>query len=392
MNDLSYELEILRSLISFNTDANTKKEYKQCADFIENECRALGLKTEIFDAKEEAKDGIPRPSVVARLEKGSNKTIALAMHYDVVPPGSGWKKDPFRLTIEDNFAYGRGVVDDKGCIATTLGVIREARDKIKYNLAIFIVPEEEVGGKYGMGFAVKNFRGNIDEVLVLDASNEYISIGASGVVFGEIRVYGTQGHAGYPFRYRNAAQDLIRLAYHLSDFSKLRSMKISRFKAPPGSPIDRNFGRFSITIIRAGEKENVIPGEAYLRFDMRLIPEEDSELAIEELKSYLSSLSNQLGIKAELSWIEGKGSNYFSDPESESVKKFKEIVEDVYKKKMEIVTELGGNDGRYFSHYSVPIISFGLAREGTRYHGPDEFLDLNDMRNLKEILFRYLTS
>src|SRR5579875_1823145 len=392
MKGLEYELEVLSKLISFNTDAVTKKEYGQCAEYLKHECEKLGFDTRIVDPKEITNDGISRPSVIAKLDIGAKKTVALAMHFDVVPPGVGWTKDPFKLTIEGNVAYGRGVVDDKGNIATALGALREVRDKLNYNVVLFLTPEEEVGGKLGMGYAVQNFEEKIDEVLVLDAGNEYISIGASGVVFGEIKVYGEQGHAGYPFKYRNAVHDLLRLGYHLLNFADYRALKISKLRAPAGGPIENNYGRFSITIVRGGEKENIIPGEAYLRFDMRLIPEENSELAVQELKSYLTTLSNKLGIKAELTTLEGLGSNYYSEPNSDAVRKFKNIAEKIMGKELEVVTEFGGNDGRFFSKYDAPIISFGLAKEGTRYHGPDEFLELEDMRKLKKILIEYLSS
>jgi len=390
MDKLEYELNLLRKLISFDTDSIKKSYYKECAKIIKEECEKIGLKVEIYDGEEEAKDGISRPSVVANIDKGSDKNILLLTHYDIVPAGKGWTKDPFDLTIENGKAYGRGCADDKGCIAVVLGALCEVYDKLKYNVIFAAVPEEEIGGRYGAGYIAKKIH-RIDEVLVLDAGNEYISIGASGVVFGEIKVYGDQGHAGYPFRYRNAAQDLIRLLYHLSEYSIIRSRKISKFDAPPESPIPKNFGRFSITMLGAGEKENVIPGLAYARFDMRLIPEENYEEAINEFKSFFVMLANSLGIKAEISWIEG-GGNYISDPNSDAVVKFKKIASEEYNKDLKIVTELGGNDGRYFANRNIPIISFGLAAKDTRYHGPDEFVYLDDMVKLKSILKKYLTT
>jgi succinyl-diaminopimelate desuccinylase len=124
---------------------------------------------------------------------------------------------------------------------------------------------------------------------------------------------------------------------------------------------------------------------------MRLIPEENYEEAINEFKTFFISLTNSLGIKAEISWIEG-GGNYVSDPNSPSVIKFKKIASEEYNKDLKIVTEFGGNDGRYFANRNIPIISFGLAAKGTRYHGADEFVYLDDMLKLKSILIQYLTT
>lgn len=46
---------------------------------------------------------------------GSSKTqVGFIGHCDVVPPGSGWHFDPYKLNIINDYMIGRGVVDDKG--------------------------------------------------------------------------------------------------------------------------------------------------------------------------------------------------------------------------------------------------------------------------------------
>ena len=46
--------------------------------------------------------------------------IASVGHLDVVPEGEGWKFPPYSAEIEDGFMYGRGVLDNKGPLMTTL--------------------------------------------------------------------------------------------------------------------------------------------------------------------------------------------------------------------------------------------------------------------------------
>ncbi len=45
---------------------------------------------------------------------GASPDVMLLAHLDVVPVGDGWTKEPFRLTVEGDLAYGRGATDDKG--------------------------------------------------------------------------------------------------------------------------------------------------------------------------------------------------------------------------------------------------------------------------------------
>lgn len=53
---------------------------------------------------------------------------AVLAHVDVVPAGSGWKTDPFELTLQDGMWYGRGVADDKGPAIVALYCLKALKD------------------------------------------------------------------------------------------------------------------------------------------------------------------------------------------------------------------------------------------------------------------------
>ncbi len=66
-------------------------------------CARLGMKTENFDG------------YAGHAEFGEGEEIvAMLGHLDVVPPGTGWTKEPFGAVIEDGQLYARGASDDKG--------------------------------------------------------------------------------------------------------------------------------------------------------------------------------------------------------------------------------------------------------------------------------------
>jgi succinyl-diaminopimelate desuccinylase len=50
----------------------------------------------------------------ADVKGASPKQIAMIGHTDVVPEGTGWNYDPYKLTRKDGYLIGRGVLDDKG--------------------------------------------------------------------------------------------------------------------------------------------------------------------------------------------------------------------------------------------------------------------------------------
>ena len=78
--------------------------------------------------------------------KGKNDEIKLDIlsHLDVVAAGTGWNTDPFKLTKQDGYIFGRGVTDDKGpaiaslyaCLALkNLGLLPENSVKLIFGCA-----------------------------------------------------------------------------------------------------------------------------------------------------------------------------------------------------------------------------------------------------------------
>jgi len=54
--------------------------------------------------------------------------IGIFGHLDVVPAGDDWNTDPFTLTMDDQYAYGRGVGDDKGPLIAALYAMKLVRE------------------------------------------------------------------------------------------------------------------------------------------------------------------------------------------------------------------------------------------------------------------------
>lgn len=390
-HDLEYEINILSRLVSVNTDAESKLGYSECARIIAEEAEKLGLSVSIYDSINLADDNKPRPNVVAKLDVGSDCTVSLVTHYDVVPTGVGWSGDPFKLKVVDGRAYGRGAADDKGAIAAALGALRLAGEKTKANVILIASPDEEVGGKLGVGYLLNHVRIRCDEAVILDSSPEFVSIGASGVVNGWFRVKGVQGHAGYPHKAVNPIYGIARLIEGLEGFSNLRAMKLSKIDSPPNSPVRKVWGRFSITIVKSGVKSNVIPGEAEACFDMRTLPDEDPMDAVEEFKAYFTSLARSLGLNAEIYKI-NVSPGYYTRPDHEFVLRFRRSVSKIYGREVPIAAELGGNDGRFFAENGIPVVSFGCISPDTNFHGVDEFVHLKHLALVRDVLIEYIST
>lgn len=389
--ELSRDIDLLSRLVEIDSDSDLKTGYVECANVIKNEAESIGLKTEVHDSAELAADKKPRPNLIARLDVDARETILLATHYDVVAAGTDWRHHPFKLTIEGDKAFGRGAADDKGSIVSAIGALRELRRmRPRVNVALLACPDEEVGGELGLGYLVNHAKIRGDAAIVLDASPAIVSIGASGLLWGKVTVKGKQGHAGYPHLAKNAIDEAIPFLGRLCKYSMTRERIRSKIRAPPGSPHKQIWGRFSLTMLNAGTKENIIPGECEARFDLRVCPDENYEAAKNGLETYFKKLRSSHRVEATLEYTLQNPSNYFTDPRHPLVRRFSRAAQEAFGQKIPVAGELGGNDGHYFAKVGIPVVSFGPIRDDCHFHGVEEFVYLRDIELVKKTIVNFV--
>jgi len=329
------------------------------------------------------------PNVVARLDAGAEMDLAIVSHYDVVPAEAPWRingkeVDPFQPFEVNGKLYGRGSADDKSAIVASIWAMSEVKEKrLKYNPLLIITGDEEVGGIGIREVVSAGITGDV--VLVADADIEYVGVGASGVVHGWITVRGKEGHAGYPHRARNPINSLISLCSNLMRFAEKRALVFSILDSPPGSPTSKVWGRFTFTILQSGNKHNVIPAEARVGFDMRIVPGEDPKKAIMELRSEFEAIRKRLDLSAELEILEPINEGWITDPQHPFVQEALQVYEKLFGYK-KMCGELGGNDGYIFAKKGKPTITLGAMRKGNNIHGRNEFVYLKDVVMLKEFI------
>jgi acetylornithine deacetylase/succinyl-diaminopimelate desuccinylase-like protein len=99
-------------------------------------------------------------------------TVLVYGHFDVQPPAplDKWESDPFELSLRGEWAYGRGIADDKGQLYALLkaaeGLAREGR--LPVNVRIACDGEEEVGGHSVVDYIAEDDRG-ADACVIFDA-------------------------------------------------------------------------------------------------------------------------------------------------------------------------------------------------------------------------------
>ena len=101
-----WALKVLSEMVSIPTVNPPGDKYEEFVEYAERVFRDLNMDVETFQVPkgyvaEHYPDYAEYPRYVVIGRMGSGKpAVQFNGHYDVVPPGSGWSRDPFKPLIE----------------------------------------------------------------------------------------------------------------------------------------------------------------------------------------------------------------------------------------------------------------------------------------------------
>lgn len=314
--DATATLETLRALIRIDTTNPPGNELAACL-YLKDILKRDGIDAVILESAP------GRANLVARLKgDGSKEPLLLTSHLDVVPAERDkWRYDPFAAEVHDGFVWGRGAVDMKQMTALELAVFLKLKREgvaLKRDVIFAAVADEEAGCRFGSQWLVENHPELIRAEYALNevggfsldiAGTTFYPIGVAekGVCWFTITATGTPGHGSMP--HDDQAVGHVCLAAHklaTRDLPFHKTEIVSRFinelaarqKFPknlvlqgvasslcsnlaigmiPDKDKARGFRNMvhnlaTPTQLKAGYKENVIPGEAAVSVDGRILP------------------------------------------------------------------------------------------------------------------------
>jgi acetylornithine deacetylase/succinyl-diaminopimelate desuccinylase-like protein len=141
------ELSEFLAIPSVSADPAHREDVKQAGEWVCDFIRRIGGTAELtpFGEKELALGEIP-----ASTDAENAPTVLLYGHFDVQPPAplDLWQTEPFELTITDEWAYARGIADDKGQLFILLKAAQKLveANALPVNLRFACDGEEEIGG------------------------------------------------------------------------------------------------------------------------------------------------------------------------------------------------------------------------------------------------------
>jgi acetylornithine deacetylase/succinyl-diaminopimelate desuccinylase-like protein len=251
-----------------------------------------------------------RANLVARIagRDRNRPSLMLSSHTDVVPvEASRWTREPFGAEIAQGCVWGRGSIDMKSKCAMDLGLamaIRRAGALPDRDLILAAVADEEAGSELGARYLVDRHPDLVRAGFVLNETGGFtlhlgerrfypIQVAEKGFVTVKMTVSGAPGHGSMP-RTDTAIGWMADLIGRLTRTAMPRrpTPLMRRILADLGVAIDKAPALFrpmlsntvTPTILRAGYKDNVIPGEAWALLDGRTLPGQDERSFLLELR------------------------------------------------------------------------------------------------------------
>ena len=411
----------------------------------EGVAECAGLVETMLERRQFAVNKIPtdgNPVIVAHASGQSPRTLLFYNHYDVQPPEplELWTTPPFKPTVRKGSLYARGAVDDKGELVARLAAVDAVRaangGRLPCGVTFVVEGEEEIGSPHIAEFVQEHkellaCQGAVWEQGYVDPSGRPINtLGVRGVLAVELRVetMGVDAHSGGAHMLPNAAWRLVRVLDSLKGTDE--RVRIPGFydDALPPSALDEQLfdampdhevmlreqygvnefvlgmtGKeleravFSPTCniqgittgYQGGGMKTVIPHEASVKMDFRLVPFQDPDDIFAKLRAYLDEQgfadveTRRLGAmwpaKTEL--------------DDALVQLCIRTGEEVYEKEALVHPLVGGSSPIYaFADPlgGIPVIRPGVGHTGCRTHAPDEHMHVDNLLNAARHIARIL--
>ena len=310
---------------------------------------------------------------------GNGEHLCFGGHIDVVPPGEGWKSDPFKPIERDGKIYARGAQDMKSGVAAFLWAIKNTKN-FNGTLSALITSDEEGDAIWGTKYMLEVLKEkNLlpDYAIVAEPTCEKIfgdaiKIGRRGSINGILKIFGKQGHAAYP---KKAINPIHQFAPILPKIAGVDLDKGDEFFEP---------SKFVITDIRSGmEVTNVTPGELKMMFNVRNNTLTDAKKIKKFLEEKLQRLNYELEIK-----ISSKP--FITEPNNKLTKLLKSSIEKITNISPKYSTAGGTSDARFFAEYNIKVIEFGVIND--TIHAPNERTSKEEIEKLTDIFFNIINS
>jgi acetylornithine deacetylase/succinyl-diaminopimelate desuccinylase-like protein len=419
------ELEEFLRIPSISAQADPSEEsgdFRRCAGWVAAKLEEAGADARIVETE-------GHPVVYGEVGEGT-KTLLTYGHYDVQPPEplELWESDPFVPTVRDGALYARGVADDKGDVLARIQALRlytKEHGPLPFKLKFLIEGEEEIGSPNLAPFVRANAElldadACLWEAAWRDASGRpLIFCGTKGLAYVELRARGASHdlHSMYGGIAPNPAWRLVQALRTIKDENG--EVTLDGLDALADEPSERDLeaiGRIpfdaeglkaswgvdafdrdlsgevalremllrptaNIAGIHSGYtgsgSKTIVPSEAFVKMDLRLVSGQSPGPVIELLRSHLERRGFE-----DIEVVEHHGVEAAKTPvDSPVVRTAVEAWGDIGRPGAVVYPTVGGSGPTSLvaTELGVPTVMTGaVASVGSRFHSPNEWVRLDD--------------
>jgi acetylornithine deacetylase/succinyl-diaminopimelate desuccinylase-like protein len=352
-------------------------------------------------------------------------TVLVYGHYDVQPTGAleEWRTPPFKLTVADGKAYGRGATDDKGPILVVLKTAQayiEQFGALPVNVKFLFEGEEEIGSPNLPAFLRRNApQFAADLVISADGAQwrptePSVSVASKGLVGLDIHVAGAsrdlhsgryggtvqnpvhalaqllaglhspEGRVAVPGFYDGVAElsDAQRAeiaAIPFDDDAYAAELEVPGLHGEPGySTLERLWLRPTLEVngITGGGPYTVIPHVASAHVTCRLVPGQQPSAVFDAITAHLNSVATP-GVRVEVTAEKGGAAAYTIDPQHPAVAAARGALTAVYPGQDVILARMGGTlpgTVLFEEVLDAKTLFFSFSTSDEMLHAPNEFI------------------
>ena len=413
--------DIYRDIIGFRT-ARGHQQVDDMVAYLTKRLSDTGFAQEDLMVTDYDSDGKPTQGLIVRYRgdgSSGDKPIVMLAHMDVVDAlPEDWDRDPFTLTEEDGYFFGRGTMDNKYGVANLVGTFIRLKDEgwtPNRDLYLAFSGDEETG-MVSTRAQAKWIAENVDPAFVLNSDaggtaldDEFkplaMRVQAAEKTFAtfELTVTNPGGHSSRP-RSDNAIYELSAALLKLADHKfAVQATPLTRsYFAALGQSVPGELGNAMrafaenpedpaavatlqsnpetvgtlgttcvATMLRAGHAENALPQSATATVNCRIFPGIGVEKTQAELARVIGNDNVSFKLMAEVT--ESPVSVLRDDVRAAVAKSLAAR----YGKDIPIIPymESGGTDGMHYRTlgYDTVAVSGGASRSQDMYaHGLNE--------------------
>jgi acetylornithine deacetylase len=316
--------------------------------------------------------------------------IMLSGHTDVVPvDGQDWHSDPFAVIENDGRLYGRGTADMKSFVAVILTQVPKiAACALRVPIHLAFSYDEEVGCRGGRRLAAALApRPDRPRLCIVGEPTMMQPVtGHKGKRSFRCQVHGFACHSALTHQGVNAIESAAELIVRLKAMARQKREfgPFDHAYLPPYTTIQTG-------VVRGGAALNIVPEDCSFDFEFRLLPGDDPEVGIAELRGFAERdlLPDMRAVRPEagIAFDELSAFPGLDTPEDAEV--------------VQLATRLSGvngtgkvafgTEGGLYQEAGIETVVCGPGSI-EQAHKPDEFIDLDQIGACERFIGRLLAS